>query len=86
LVAPSERDWVRWVSWGWGASLGAVVGAVAGAVNNPKKDGKLADLVGDAILSGQVVLVVKTQSPDETKTAIGVIQDAVGSFKDISTV
>lgn len=71
---------------GWGASLGAVVGAVAGAVNNPKKDGKLADLVGDAILSGQVVLVIKTQSPDETKTAIGVIQEAVGSFKDISTV
>jgi hypothetical protein len=71
---------------GWGASLGAVVGAVAGAVNNPRKDGKLADLVGDAILSGQVVLVVKTQSEDETRTAIDVIQDAVGSFKDISTV
>jgi hypothetical protein len=37
-------------------------------------------------LSGQVVLVVKTQSEDETRTAIDVIQDAVGSFKDISTV
>lgn len=59
---------------------------VDGAVNNPKKDGKVADLVGDAILSGQVVLVIKTQSPDETKTAIGLIQEAVGSFKDISTV
>lgn len=71
---------------GWGASLGAVVGAVAGAVNSPKKDGKLADLVGDAIRGGQVVLVIKTTSPAETKTATDVIQEAVGSFKDISTV
>jgi hypothetical protein len=71
---------------GWGASLGAVVGAVAGAVNSPKKDGKLADLVDDAIRSGQVVLVATTRSAQETHVATEVIQDAVGSCKDTSMV
>jgi hypothetical protein len=70
---------------GWGASLGAVVGAVAGAVNDPKKDGKLAELVNDAILIGQVVLVARTRSIQETKIATELLQEAVGSYKDVST-
>lgn len=69
---------------GWGASLGAVVGAVAGAVNNPKKDGKFADLVQDAIAQGQVVLVATTQSPAQTQVATDVLQEAVGSVKDVA--
>jgi hypothetical protein len=59
---------------------------VAGAVNSPKKDGKLADLVDDAIRSGQVVLVATTRSAQETHVATEVIQDAVGSCKDTSMV
>ena len=70
---------------GWGASLGAIVGAVAGAVNSPKKDGKFADLVNDAILHGQVVLIVRTQSAQETKITTDVMKKAVVSFKDVCT-
>ena len=46
---------------GWRASLGAGVGTVAGAICFNKPDGKLADLVADAIQSGQVVLIVTTR-------------------------
>jgi hypothetical protein len=72
---------------GWGASLGGVVGAAAGAgnmdkKNDEKKDGKLATLVHDAILSGQVVLVADTRSETETAIARKVIEAAVGEYKD----
>jgi len=67
---------------GWGASLGAVAGAVAGAVNKEPAKNKFSDLVCDAILNGQVVLVVTTFSEAETRTAADVLQVAVGSFKD----
>jgi len=67
---------------GWGASLGGIVGAVAGAVSKGKKESKFSDLVCDAILSGQVVLVVTTFSEAETKTVADIIQTAVGSFED----
>jgi hypothetical protein len=70
---------------GWGASLGALVGATAGAVSTTKKEGKLADLVGDAILSGQVVLVATTRTKEETRTAVDIIEEAVGSVKDVNT-
>ncbi|MFM7001051.1 MAG: hypothetical protein ACKOXU_08330 [Limnohabitans sp.] len=67
---------------GWGASLGAVVGAVAGAIRFNKKDGKLAELVADAIQSGQVVLIATTHSELQTSVAIEVIQSAVGAYQD----
>lgn len=67
---------------GWGASLGAVVGAVAGSIGFHKQDGKLADLVADAIQSGQVVLMVTTHSEAQTSLAIEVIQSAVGAYQD----
>lgn len=67
---------------GWGASLGAVVGAVAGSISFNKKDSKLADLVADAIQSGQVVLMVTTLSEPQTSVAIEVIQSAVGVYQD----
>lgn len=72
---------------GWGATMGAVVGAVAGAEKGVEhKEGWLADLVRDAVASGQVVLVVKTGSEQETVIAREVIGDAVGEFKDVSSV
>ncbi|MBU1363182.1 MAG: hypothetical protein KKE51_05095 [Gammaproteobacteria bacterium] len=81
LVAPL-------VMLGWGASLGAFVGAAAGAsTGTERKDGRLADLVRDAIASGQVVLVAETRTEHETEVAREVIKAAVGEFKDaVSTV
>ncbi len=67
---------------GWGASLGAVVGAVAGSICFNKPDGKLADLVADAIQSGQVVLMVTAHSEQQTSLAIDIIQSAVGAYQD----
>ena len=67
---------------GWGAGLGAVVGAVAGSICFSKQDGKLADLVADAIQSGQVVLMVTTHSEQQTSLAIDIIQSAVGAYQD----
>lgn len=72
---------------GWGASLGGVVGAVIGSESRDKQDGKFAELVQDAIMNGQVVLVVQTRSEQETALAQEVIKEAVGEFKDVvSTV
>jgi len=68
---------------GWGASLGALVGAAAGASASPeKKEGWLSDLVGDAIASGQVVLVAETRTEQETAIAREVIQASIGESKD----
>jgi hypothetical protein len=71
---------------GWGASLGGVVGAVIGSESTDKKDGKFADLVQDAIMDGQVVLVSQTRSEQETAIAQEVIKEAVGDFKDVRTI
>ena len=72
---------------GWGASLGGLLGAAVGithkaSVPAPKKEGWLADLVRDAIANGQTVLVAETRTEQETETARGVIQAAVGDYKD----
>lgn len=75
---------------GWGASLGGFVGASAGASigdspNDAKhKDGSFADLVGDAISKGQVVLVVETRTEAQTVIAQDIIRTAVGDFKDLN--
>lgn len=76
---------------GWGAGIGAVVGAAVGATSGDKKedvkgddakDGWLANLVADAIASGQFVLVAQTRDERETVAAREVIQAAVGDYKD----
>lgn len=72
---------------GWGASLGALIGAAAGATAGPgNKEGWLSDLIGDAIASGQVVLVAETRTKEETAIAREVIQASVGDSKDVSAV
>jgi len=72
---------------GWGASLGGLVGAAVGAsAGAGNKEGWLSDLVGDAIASGQVVLVAETRTAQETAIAREVIQASVGDSKDISAV
>jgi len=76
---------------GWGASLGAVIGAVAGVGKDSesktaKKDGKFAELISDAISSGQVVLVAQTWTEQETAMAREVIQASVGQYKELSAV
>lgn len=74
---------------GWGASIGGILGATAGAINtdapaSAKKEGWLSALVGDAIASGQVVLVVKARSLEETAIAKDVIDASVGDYKEVS--
>jgi len=71
---------------GWGASLGALIGASAGtsSLGAEHKDGRFADLVGDAISSGQVVLVVETRTEEETLAARDVIRTSVGNYKDVN--
>ncbi len=70
---------------GWGASIGGLIGAAVGATPGAgNKDGWLSDLVGDAIASGQVVLVAETRTEQETAVAREVIQAAVGDQKDNS--
>lgn len=76
---------------GWGASIGAVigasVGATAGATPPPAADrqGWLSTLVGDAIAAGQVVLVVQTRTPEQTRIARDLIRASVGDYRDIVT-
>jgi hypothetical protein len=68
---------------GWGASLGALIGTAAGAsVGAGKRDGRFADLIRDAISSGQVVLVAETRTEQETAIAREVIRASVGDFTD----
>lgn len=77
LVAPL-------VMLGWGASLGAFVGAAAGANADIKtKEGWLSDLVRDAIMSGQIVLLAETESEQETAIASEIIGAAVGEYTDV---
>jgi len=60
---------------GWGASVGGLIGAAAGSTPGAgDKDGWLSDLIGDAIASGQAVLVVETRTQQETSIARKVIQ------------
>jgi len=61
---------------GWGASIGGVVGASVGAAENPKP---LSDLVHDAIVAGQSVVVVETLTKEETIMAGQAIQVSVGN-------
>lgn len=92
LVAPL-------VMMGWGASIGALIGAATGAVKEPatdagvgipgkpeKKEGWLGTMIGDAITSGQFVLVVQTNTEQETAIAREIIQDSVGDYQDSNIV
>jgi hypothetical protein len=80
LVAPL-------VMLGWGASIGGLIGAATGATPGAgNKDGWLSDLIGDAIASGQVVLVAETRTEQETAIAREVIQASVGDSKSANMV
>lgn len=72
---------------GWGASIGALIGGTAGAIsksapNTVEKEGWLSSLVRDAIANGQIVLMVQTNTEQETAIAREVIQASVGDYKD----
>jgi len=67
---------------GWGASLGGFIGAAVGAGN---KKGEFSALVGDAISSGQFVLVAETRTAQQTASAKQIIETSVGDYQDIST-
>ncbi len=71
---------------GWGASLGGLIGAVKGAMPQPPSEsaGWLTDLVRDATAAGQAVLVVQTDTEDETALARKTMQAAVGHVGDVA--
>jgi hypothetical protein len=72
---------------GWGASLGALIGTAAGTATGAKhKEGRFADLIRDAISSGQVVLVAETWTAQETAIATEVIESAVGEYRETAAV
>jgi len=68
---------------GWGASIGAVVGAGIGAAENSQT---LSALVEDAIRSGQIVLIVETQTDAEKTIAQETIKGSIGGYRDIDAV
>lgn len=65
---------------GWGASIGGVLGATVGAAENKKP---LSALIEDAITSGQIVIVAKTLTKDETVIAREIIKSSIGDCKDV---
>jgi hypothetical protein len=67
---------------GWGASIGGLIGVAAGASD---KTG-FADLIRDAVSNGQIVLVAKTLTTQESEIARDVIKESVGDYNDVSTV
>ena len=68
---------------GWGASLGGFIGAAVGAGN---RQAGFSALVGDAVASGQIVLVAETRTAQETASARKIIETSVGDYQDISAV
>jgi len=63
---------------GWGAFIGGFVGATAGAEKpKEKKEGKLSDLVLDAIRSDHVVLIAHTMTAAETTLARELVGDSL---------
>lgn len=69
---------------GWGASLGGLVGAAAGAsTGGDAKKQRFAELVSDAVSSGQAVLVVETRTEQETMLARDVLRESINNDKDV---
>jgi len=63
---------------GWGAVLGGVAGAALGAEKpEQKREGKLSDLVLDAIRSGHVVLVAHARTEEEATLVREIVGDSV---------
>jgi hypothetical protein len=72
---------------GWGASLGGFIGATAGAAGDAGNEERhFADLIRDALGSGQVVLVAETRTEQETALAQDIIQGALGDFTEVAAV
>lgn len=68
---------------GWFASMGGIVGAVAGAAsdeNKKGKEGKLSELVMDAIQAGNVVLVVRTHNETDRELAKDIIGKSLTGY------
>jgi len=59
---------------GWGASLGAIVGGAVGATHSK---GDVADLVRDALSSGQAVLVAHAATEEQATFARQIVGDSM---------
>jgi hypothetical protein len=70
---------------GWGASLGGFIGATAGAAGDAGNQNRhFADLIRDALGSGQVVLLVETRTEQETAIAQDIVQASLGDSTEVS--
>lgn len=65
---------------GWGASIGGFIGAAIGVM---KKNRPLTQRVQEAILNGQIALVVDTHDRQQTAAAKAVMDAAVGGYKNV---
>lgn len=65
---------------GWGASIGGFIGAAMGAM---KKKQPLAQLVQEAIITGQIALVVDSYNREQTIATKKVMTGAVGGYKNV---
>ncbi|HYN77820.1 MAG TPA: hypothetical protein VES73_08510 [Lamprocystis sp. (in: g-proteobacteria)] len=72
---------------GWGAGVGGFIGAASGASGDVgNQDRHFADLICDALGSGQVVLVAETRTEQETAITREIIQGALGDFTEVAAV
>jgi methenyltetrahydromethanopterin cyclohydrolase len=67
------------VTLGWGARLGVDAAAAVGSIHKGKINSQFSDLVCDAILDGQAVLVVTSLAAVDTRSAAYIIEAAVGT-------
>lgn len=69
---------------GWGVGLGGFIGAAAAvSTGGEAKKQEFAELVRDAVSSGQVVLLVETRTEREAALARDLIREGVGGDKDV---
>jgi hypothetical protein len=72
---------------GWGASVGGVIGATAGAAGDTgNQERRFADLIHDALASGQVVLLAQTRTEQETAISRDIIQGSLGDVTEVAAV
>lgn len=69
---------------GWGVGLGGFIGAVAGvSTGGDAKKRRFMELVGDAVSSGQVVLLVETRTEQEAGLARDIVRESTGDDKEV---
>ena len=69
-----------------GSGLGGVIGAAIGSESCKRTEGQFADMVQDAIMNDQAVLVAQTFNEKDATIAQEVIKESVGHFNTMGTI